>query len=593
MNDIAASFSADPSVVAIGPRGQVGHRDHIDHTAQFDREIHRVRDDVWSVVGNGLSNQNVVEGPEGLIVIDTGESVQEMQWTLDALAAQTDAPIAAVIYTHSHYVGGTAAVPGAGETVPIWGHERIMANRERTGVELSASATRGAVHQFGLFLPPDGPDGLINVGLGASFRRDHAPHAVGFIPPTEIISGPVSTTIAGLEVEITPAPSDADDSVTIWFPELATAVHNIAWPALFNVFAIRGEEYRDPRVLLNGLDHLLTLGAEHLVGSHGVPISGSREIQNEVTLDRDSIQFLWDQTVRGVNKDLSAGDLIRFVQLPERFASGRLTRQLYGLAEHHVRQIRTGIIGWFDGDEAQLFPLAPSDRAGRLVEGFGGAAEVRRRVRAAIDADDLRWAVEMGSWLVRRDASEDGAEADDRALLAEAVREIGRRTSAANIRNWCLTRARELEGTLDLGRMRTHVFGRAAVMAAAPATTVHALRVLLDPDAAAEVDDHLRWRFADGSTAGLRVRNQVAVPTDGRDADLELALDLETWADICSGRLTLSAAVADQRVTTSGDADRIGRITACFDHACLDHAGLGHAGLGHAGLGHAGPARGE
>jgi len=570
VNDIAASFSADPSVVATGPGGQVGHRDHIDHTAQFDREVHRVRDGVWSVVGNGLSNQNVVEGPQGLIVIDTGESVQEMQWTLDALAEETDAPVVAIIYTHSHYVGGTTAIPGAGETVPIWGHERITVNRERTGVELSASATRGAVHQFGLFLPPDGPDGLINVGLGASFRRDdHAPHVVGFVPPTEIISGPVSTTIAGLTVEITPAPSDADDSVTIWFPELSTAVHNIAWPALFNVFAIRGEEYRDPRVLLHGLDHLLTLGAEHLVGAHGVPISGADEIRDEVTLDRDSIQFLWDQTVRGVNKDLSAGDLTRFVQLPERFAAGRLTRQLYGLAEHHVRQIRTGLIGWFDGDEAQLFPLAPADRAGRLVDGFGGADEVRGRVRAAIDADDLRWAVEMGSWLVRRD----GAEADDRSLLAEAVRAIGRRTSAANIRNWCLTRARELEGTLDLARMRSHVFGRAAVMAAAPATTVHALRVLLDPDAAAEVDDHLRWRFADGSTAGLRVRNQVAVPTDGRDADLEIALDLETWADICSGRLSLAAAIDEQRVTVAGDPDRIGRIAACFDHASFGDDG--------------------
>jgi hypothetical protein len=30
------------------------------------------------------------------------------------------------------------------------------------------------------------------------------------------------------------------------------AINNLAWPALFNVFPIRGEEYRDPRVLLTG-----------------------------------------------------------------------------------------------------------------------------------------------------------------------------------------------------------------------------------------------------------------------------------------------------------------------------------------------------
>lgn len=563
MNHIPASFSTDPGVVATGPAGQRGHRDHVDHTGQFERAVHKVRDGVWSVVGNGLSNQNVVEGPEGLIVIDTGESIQEMQWALDAIGEHTDAPVVAVIYSHSHYVGGTEAVEGAGAAVPVWGHERIMVNRERTGVELSASATRGAVHQFGLLLDAEGPDGLINVGLGQSFRRaDHAPHTVGFVPPTEIVSGPVTTTIAGLTVEMTPAPSDADDSLTIWFPELATCVNNIAWPVLFNVFAIRGEEYRDPRILLDGLDHLVSLGAEHLVGTHGLPMSGAAEIAREVTLDRDSIQFLWDQTVRGTNKDLTVAELAAFVQLPEVYDDGALTRQRYGIAEHHVRQIHDGIVGWFDGDESQLFPLPPADRSARLVAGFGGADQVRAQVRSAIDGDDLRWAIEMGTWLTRRD----DAEAVDRALLGEGLRAIGQRTTAANIRNWCITRARELDGTLPLDRMRVHVFGRNAVLAAAPATTVHALRVLVDPDVAAGIDDELRWRFADGATAGLRVRHHVAVPTDGSAADLELALDLETWAEICSGRTAVAAAIDDGRAAIDGDRGRADAILACFDH---------------------------
>jgi alkyl sulfatase BDS1-like metallo-beta-lactamase superfamily hydrolase len=563
VNHIPASFSTDPSVVATGPQGQRGHRETIDHTAQFERTVHRVRDGVWSVVGNGLSNQNFVEGPDGLIVIDTGESTQELQWSLDALRAETPAPVAAVIYTHSHYVGGTAAIKGAGDAIPIWGHERIVSNRERTGVELSASATRGAVHQFGLMLDVEGEDGLINVGLGQSFRRaDHAPHTVGFIPPTEIMSGPVTAIIAGLTVEMTPAPSDADDSVTIWFPELSTAVHNIAWPVLFNVFAIRGEGYRDPRVLLEGLDHLLGLGAEHLVGAHGVPLSGAAAIRHEVTLDRDSIQYMWDQTVRGVNKDLSVAELGEFVQLPERYAGGQLTRQLYGVAEHHVRQIHHGLIGWFDGDESELFPLLPADRSARIVDGFGGAAVVRAKVRAAIDEEDLRWAVEMGSWLARRPEAEDA----DRQLLAEAIRTIGVRSTAANIRNWCITRARELEGSLPLDRMRVHVFGRGAVLAARPEITVHALRVLLDPTLAADVDDEVRFRFPDGSTPGLRLRNSVAVPTDGTEAELEIALDLETWADVCSGRVPIATALDDERATTFGDRARIDRVLSCFDH---------------------------
>ena len=563
MNHIPASFSTDPGVVSTAPGGQRGHRAHIDHTRQFERAVHRVRDGVWSVVGNGLSNQNFVEGPEGLIAIDTGESTQEMQWSLDALREETNARVVAVIYTHSHYVGGTTAIPGAGDTVPVWGHERIVVNRERTGVELSASASRGAIHQFGLLLGEDGEDGLINVGLGQSFRRaDHAPHTVGFLPPTEVVQGSVSTTIAGLQVEMTLAPSDADDSITIWFPELATCVHNIAWPALFNVFAIRGEEYRDPRILLDGLDHLIGLQAEHLVGAHGVPLSGRDEIEREVTLDRDSIQFLWDQTVRGVNKDLTSAELGEFAQLPALYEGGALTRQRYGLAEHHVRQIHHGVVGWFDGDETQLFPLPPAERSDRLIDGFGGADAVRSKVRAAIDGDDLRWALELGGWLARRTDTDEA----DRALLAEALRTVGQRSTAANIRNWCLTRALDLEGTVPLDRMRTHVFGRGAVLAAQPSITVHALRVLVDPAAAAGVDDHLRWRFVDGATAGLHVRHHVAVPTDGTGAELELSLDLDTWATICSDRTTMASAIDDEQVTTTGDRSRIDAVLACFDH---------------------------
>lgn len=567
MNHIPDSFDADPSVPIAGPRGQVAHPDHIDHNAQFERAVHRVRDGVWSVVGNGLSNQNFVEGPDGLIAIDTGESIQEMQWSLDAIAEHASAPVVAVIYTHSHYVGGTAAIAGAGDSIPVWGHQRIASNREHTGMELSASATRGAIHQFGLLLDTDGPDGLVNVGLGTDFRRaEHAPHEIGFVEPTNLVGDePTEATIAGLRVEFTPAPSDADDSVTIWFPELDTAVHNIAWPVLFNIFAIRGEPFREPRTLIGGLDHLASLDAAHLVGAHGQPLTGRADIARDLALYRDSIQFLWDQTVRGVNKGLTLSELCAQVQLPAAYAAGLLTQQRYGIAEHHVRQIHHGLVGWFDGDEAQLLQLPTPERSARMVAGFGGEAIVRSQIEAALAEDDLRWAIEMGSWLVRRPDATD----DDRQLLARALRRVGQGTTSANLRNWCVTRARELEGSLDLDRFRVHVFAKGAVLGAAPSTSVHACKVLIDPVAAAGVDDHLSFTFPDGTIAGLHVRHQVAVPTDGSGAELDVAIDLDSWSSICSGRLTFSDAIARGAAATTGERERIDRVLACFDHPGL------------------------
>ncbi|MEY3566660.1 MAG: hypothetical protein RLZ19_674, partial [Actinomycetota bacterium] len=272
-----------------------------------------------TLVGNGLSNQTFIEAPEGVIAIDTGESVEEMRDAIAELRTVCDRPIVAVLYTHFHYVGGTPAVfaDGAAADIPIWAHEKVAYNRARTASEISPAYSRGLVEQFAINLPESGPDGRVNVGLGHFYRNPaHAPFTSVFVPPTHTFGSTADISVAGLDVHVTLAPSDADDSVTYWFPQLGTAVHNLVWPVLFNIFAIRGEEYRDPRVLLTGLDHLLSLGADHLVAAHGPPMSGADQIRDRVTRYRDSIQFLWDQSVRHINRGVLAADLGHVISLP-------------------------------------------------------------------------------------------------------------------------------------------------------------------------------------------------------------------------------------------------------------------------------------
>ncbi len=582
-----ASFASDDSVVATAPDGQRGHRDHIAHTERFARKLWTVREGVWCLVGNGLSNQTFIEGPEGLIAIDTGESNEEMAAALAEVRAVTDAPVVAVIYTHFHYVAGTRAVfDEVGGTVPIWGHAGIAGNRLRVGVDLSAAAGRGLVHQFGMMLPPPNPDdaegppdALINSGLGLEYRsQDHAPFTDGFIPPTETFTEATSATIAGLAVEFTPAPSDADDSVTIWFPELGVCVNNIVWPALFNVFAIRGEEYRDPRILLDGIDHIAGLGAEHLVCAHGPPLSGQAEIATEVEVYRDSIQYLWDQTVRGINRGLTADELTELVQLPDDYGQSFRTQQLYGLVEHHVRQIHNGLRGWFDGDEAKLFPVPRAERCRRLIEGFGGADEVRAQARAALADDDPRWAIELATWLVHQ--HDNTAEnirvtrGDDASLLAEGLRMVGQRTTSANVRNWCLTRALELEKALNLSRFRMHRFGYSQVLAGDPDVFVRTLRLVLNPELSAGLNTHLAFAF-DGApaTIGLHIRRAVAVPTDGEGAEGTVRCSHEAWAGLLSGRLSLDEGLAGGTVTIEGDESIVRRALACFETGAFSALG--------------------
>lgn len=567
------SFESDGSQTTVGPRGQVAHRAHLAHSEVLARSFSTVRPGVWTLVGNGLSNQTFVEGPEGIIAIDTGESVEEMRAALRELRTVTDRPIVAVLYTHFHYVSGTAAIleeraatsnePDAAAALPIHGHERIAFNRRRAGAEIGPAYGRGLAEQFAMTMPLDGPDGVVNVGLGHFYRDPaHAPFTPGHLPVTHSFAGACTLHVAGLTIDVHPAPSDADDSVTFWFPSLGVAVNNLVWPTLFNVFAIRGEEYRDPRIMLEGLDHLLALGADHLVATHGPPLSGADEIRTRVTHYRDSIQFLWDQTVRHTNRGASSVELGHLIRMPAHYDADYLTRELYGVAEHHVRQIRSGLFGFFDGDPANLFPLEPSDHAERMIAGFGGRDTVRRQADDALAHDDVRWAVELSSWLVRSV----GCEAADRARLAGALRAIAQRTSAANIRNWCITQALELDGLLDNARLRRHRFSVRQVLSAPVAESVHVLRALLDPDAAEGLDVRLAWQFDDGATAGLHLRNNVAVPTSGggaNDATIECAPAV--WAALLAGKHTLSAALDAGDLRITGDAATAVAALRCFD----------------------------
>ena len=115
-----------------------------------------------------------MEGPEGLIVIDTGECNEEMAAALAAVRKETNAPIAACIYTHFHYVGGTEALLAEHSALPIWGHASIQANLERFSGEFAPRVTRGLVHQFAIAMPDEGAGWGGQRGSGKLFSQPQA-----------------------------------------------------------------------------------------------------------------------------------------------------------------------------------------------------------------------------------------------------------------------------------------------------------------------------------------------------------------------------------------------------------------------------------
>ena len=149
------------------------------------------------------------------------------------------------------------------------------------------------------------------------------------------------------------------------------------------------------------------------------------------------------------------------------------------------------------------------------------------------------------------------------------MRKIGQRTTSTNVRNWCLTRSLELEGELDISRFRTHRFSERQVLNQPTESFVHALRLLLEPELSDGLDIRIGWRFDDGSTSGLHLRNGVAVPTDGEQSEATLVIKVSDWARVLGGKTTLKELLEHQNAEIEGDHKAFIAAISCFDNPSL------------------------
>ena len=564
-------YQGGTTVVATSPKGAVANAQMIAATAPLEPRLHRVTDKIWSAVGFGMSNSIALEAPEGLIVVETGEGLEEAEDQRQALRSATQAPLRAVIYTHNHYAHGTPSwlkeVDPSGGTgdVQIWGHENIPRNIVNTASEIGPAYIRRTMTQFSYYLPEDGPDSMPNQGIGVVFYHKNRPTTRRFVTPTNWVRGETTVKIAGTTVQFVPAPSDADDSMIVYLPEMGCVVNNHIWPCLFNIYTLRGEAYRDPLVLIKGIDRIREMDPEHLVGVHGAPISTRARTRQALADYRDSIQFIWDQTVRGMNDGLSMEEIVDRVRLPAALAASPYIPQSYGEVGFHVRAVHTGLLGWYDMEGSKLHPLAPQDEARQMIAGFGGRAAMEAKTREALAARNFSWAAQLATYLVRDTPSDTAS----RQLKADALRGIAQVTTASNTRSVCLTQAWELEGRIDPVAKSQWRANRFQILNAAPLRFLEALRVQLDPEKSSASNLALELHVTDKDVVGnLHVVGGVARYSAGKGPDH--ALRLETthagWADLYTGKKTLAELVATDVAKASPSVDAVAQFFELFDH---------------------------
>lgn len=419
----------------------------VKQSEQFQEQVVKVADNVYTAVGFSVSNVSMVVGDDGVVIVDTGMMLDDASRIATEFRKLSDKPVKAIIFTHAHgdHTGGAAAF--LGKTRPqIWAHENFGSEAlplKNGGVTFQR--VRGA-RQAGFKLAPEQ---RVNNGIApvrypkrgaAAFASDKN------VRPTHFLNGNSQTLkIAGVELELVSSPGETNDQLFVWHPagKVLFAGDNF-YRSFPNLYAIRGTPNRSVRLWADSLGKLADYQAGALVGGHTNPILGANDVKQVLNDYRDTVQFIHDKTVEGMNKGMTPDQLVEYVQLPQNLASKDYLQPFYGHPEWGVRSVFNGYLGWFDGNPSNLFRLSPKSEAERLVKLAGGQDKLLAAAKAAVAADDNQWATQLADHLLA--LNEGSSEA--KQVKIDALTNLASNMVNATARNYYLTVARELREEL-------------------------------------------------------------------------------------------------------------------------------------------------
>jgi alkyl sulfatase BDS1-like metallo-beta-lactamase superfamily hydrolase len=521
------------------------HPDLAAHGAIFARKVYSVAANVHCAVGWSTCNSIMVVGRDGVIIVDTGDSVVAAREVASEFRKITDKPVRAVIYTcfHIDHISGAKGFVSSEDVaagrVAIIAHDTLLANVVNQASTIGPVLAVRTAYNFGAGLDDDDLEGM-NLGTGPLPRKDRE---VTFIAPTQTFSSTLDLTIAGVELKLIHVPSEAADEIAVFLPQNGILLSSEVIPAqCFPVLhPLRGEAYRNPVDWYRSIDALRLLNATSMVPAHGVPIIGTEQVEEVLRSYRDAIQFVHDQTVRQINNGLTPDELVTVVKLPPHLESFKpWMQEFFGTVSQAVRAIYQGYLGWFEGDPVALAPLARDERARRLVELMGGRGRVVEVAEQVLADGDCQWAAELMTLLVRVDRDDAVA----RRIKAASFRKQGYAQISAIWRNWYLAGARELSGFGPPATRRVTAkggLGAPDLIAALPASTfIDGLPTRLKAEETYNVTMTVGFHLSDcDQSYAIRLRRGVAEVEHRQPdkADFTISLDKRVLDRIRTGQL--------------------------------------------------------
>jgi linear primary-alkylsulfatase len=526
---------------------------------------------VYQLRGFDLSNMHVIEGEEGIVVVDPLISAETAAAALGLYREHRgERPVTGLLYTHSHvdHFGGAKGVlsteEAAAREVPILAPAGFLHHAVSENVFAGTAMGRRAGYMYGALLDR-GPDGQIGSGLGQTTSLG----TITLVPPTlDIAATGQEEVVDGVRFvfQLTPG-TEAPTEMNFHLPDCgALCVADNVARSMHNILTLRGALVRDPRVWAGYIDETIELfgdEAEVLFSGHHWPCWGRERVLDLLEKQRDLYSYLHDQTLRLLNKGLTGPEIAEAIELPPSLAAEWHCREYYGSVSHNVKAIYQRYMGWFDGNPAHLWEHPPREQARRYVEFMGGAKAVLAKARESFGAGDYRWVAEVVNHVVFAEPENQAA----RELQAETLERLGYGAENATWRNFFLMGAKELrEG---IGGTPTSPAPPDVVANLSVGQLLDAMAIRLDGPRAWARRLRIDWAITDPDEQhALTLRNGVLSHQQGRhepEAESTLVVEREALNELLLKTADLAELTESGRLRIEGEAEKLGELLSLLD----------------------------
>lgn len=527
---------------------------------------------VYQVRGFDLSNLTIIEGDEGVILIDPLVSVEVARAALELYRAHRgEREVRAVIYTHSHadHYGGVKGVITEEEVasgqVRVIAPEGFLDEAVAENVFAGNAMQRRSIFQYG-FLLPGGPLGAVDAGLGKEVSNG----SLSLVAPTEYVTHTGEHLVVdGVQIEFFMAPhTEAPAEFLLWFPQwgLLNAAEDVTH-TIHNLLTLRGAQVRDAVTWWKTLHQVLVRygsEVETLIAQHHWPVWGNERVNDLVSGQRDLYKYLHDESLRLANHGHTLMEIPELIELPDSIGKKWPNRGYYGSVHHNAKAVYQRYLGWWDGNPSTFYAHPPVEAARRFVELAGGAEAIRERLQVSYRAGDYRWVAEVTNKLVFADPTDRAA----RELGARALEQLGYQSENPTWRNAFLNAAMELVQGPPTTTMSS-LANLDVVSAMTPELLLDYLGIRLNGPRAATQAARVLWTIPEtGQSYLLELRNGVLVYTAGafEEVDAVLTAPQAVFAGLVNGVVDVAAATQDEGVRLTGDQQAVDTIFGLLDH---------------------------